>query len=189
MTISLPTSSLGAERPRAAIPRFLAALVMCVVVLTGTTGCGFFVDENAYRPSAGDGVNIEGVGPLAVRNVLVVANDAGTEGHLVAAIVNNSDEPQVLRIEVGEQSDAALEIRVPAESTVSYGQRDSLEDPPLIEGIDAIAGSMVRMSFQAGDSEPVAEEVPVLGGCLEYLRGLEPEQRGDSDECPWYIDE
>lgn len=161
--------------------------------LLGVTGCVFSVDQGQdrfpadteiYRDSAGDGVNIAGVGPLSVRNVLVVANEAGTEGNLIAAIVNNTDEDHVLRIMVGEASDTELRIPVPAETTVSFGQRRGLDDPPLIENLDAVPGSTVRMYFQAGDAEGVVENIPVLDECLDYLDGLEPRDRSEADDCP-----
>ena len=173
--------------------RRLAAVSAAVAVLVGITGCGFAgelgqvrfpADPDVYRFSSGDGVNIEGVGPLAVRNVLVVANEAGTEGSLIAAIVNNTDDDHMLHIVVGESSGTTLEILIPAESTVSFGDYPWLEDPPVIEGLDAIPGSMVEMYFQAGQSAGSVEEVPVLGGCLEYLDGLEPGSPEDSAECP-----
>lgn len=163
----------------------VSALTVCLLT---ATGCGaseeqsprFEGDPDVYRYSAGDGVNIEGVGPLAVRNVLVVANEEGTEGNLVAAIVNESDADQVLTIEVGEVSSPQLTIDVPAGETISYGESDSLADAPLIENLGAIPGSTVAMTFQAGDADPVTEQVPVLGDCLPYLDGLEP---GSTDQC------
>lgn len=141
-------------------------------------------EQNAYRASAGDGIAVEGLGPLAVTNVLVVANEAGTQGHLIAAIVNNTDEEHVLHVEVGDDTTTTLRIEVPAESTVSYGERESLDEPPLIERLDAVPGSMVSMHFRVGESAPVSEEVPVLNGCLDYLEGLEPGDRGIFADCP-----
>lgn len=168
-------------------------------LLVSTTGCGFFVeqlgqerfpsDPDVYRSSAGEGVNIEGVGPLAVRNVLVVANVSGTRGNLIAAIVNETDEDHVLHIEVGDSSGADLEINVPAESTVSFGQYSWLEDPPLLEGLGALPGSMVPMYFQSGGSAGIVEDVPVLNGCLSYLRGLEPGDRDAVFTCPRFRDD
>jgi hypothetical protein len=188
--MSQPRNRSGTRRM--ILPTVLSAL------LIATTGCGFFVDQgtarfpanpDVYRFSAGDGVNIEGVGPLAVRNVLVVANVSGTRGSLVAAIVNETDQDHVLHIEVGGGSDADLSISVPAETTVSFGQHAWLEDPPLIDGLDALPGAMVPIYFQAGESEGVVEEIPVLNDCLSYLRGLEPGDRDPMLECRRFPDD
>lgn len=92
-------------------------------------------------------------------------------------------------IQVGQSSGAYLEISVPAESTVSFGQHPSLEDPPLIEGLGALPGSMVPMYFQAGGSTGIVEDVPVLNGCLSYLRGLEPGDRDVVLACPRFRDD
>jgi hypothetical protein len=166
--------------------RILAGLALCVAVALGTTGCGVWAQPGAQQPwsRVGAGVNIENVGSLAVRNVLIVANEDGTEGQLIAAVINNTDEDRVLHIQVGEESVAALTIPVPAESNVSFGQQDSLEDPPLIEGLDALPGSMVPLYFQVGDNEPIRRDVPVLDGCLPYLEGLEPDGQRTPGECP-----
>ncbi len=46
--------------------------------------------------SAAEGVNVRGSGPLQVRNALIVANEDGSEGNFVAAIVNQTDESHTL---------------------------------------------------------------------------------------------
>jgi hypothetical protein len=186
MRPSKPKIDQMVVQKRNPITQRLIASALFFAVLFGATGCGMLVDQNAYRSSAGDGVNIEGVGPLSVRNVLVVADEEGGVGQLIAAIVNSTDEDHVLHIEVGEDSPATLEIPVPADSIVSFGQRGDLEDPPLIEGLDAVPGSTVRMYFQAGEAEGTVEDVPVLDGCLGYLRGLEPGERRQLADCPWF---
>lgn len=173
--------------------RLVGLIAAMVAILVAAPGCGFIGDlgherfpanPDIYRFSAGDGVNVEGVGPLAVRNVLVVANEAGSEGSLVAAVVNNTDEDHILTIAVGGSDRTALTLRIPAESVVSFGDDPWLEDPPVLEDLGAIPGSMVEIYFQAGRSEGVVEEVPVLSGCLAYLDGLEPGSVRDSEECP-----
>lgn len=159
------------------------AAVLGILMIPLFSGCAFANPEvaSASWSRAGVGVNIEQVGPLEVRNVLVVATEDGSAGTLIAAVVNNTDTRQVLDLEIGEGSEADVRIEVPAESTVSFGQRPSLDDPPVIEGLGATPGSMVPVTFAAGADE-ITRSVPVLDGCLPYLNGLEP---GDQiDECP-----
>ncbi|GAA2575306.1 hypothetical protein GCM10009862_13200 [Microbacterium binotii] len=123
-----------------------------------------------YSPA--DGLNVPASsGPLAVRNALVVANDEGTEGNFVAAIVNESDSSQVLNLEVGENA-VKLTVRVPAGDTVSLGTEDT--DPLLIEDLGARPGSTVPIFFQSGDGEGARVEIPVLNGDLDYLTPLVP---------------
>ena len=177
----------GTRARDSARTRLTGVIMLLAAVVAGTSACSFFVDENEYRSSAGDGVNVEGLGDVAVRNVLVVANDDGTRGNLVAAVVNNSDQERSMTVSVGDPVQDTLRIDVAADSTVSYGARDSLDDPPLIDPLDADPGGTIPVTFETDVAEAVTVQVPVLGGCLEYLRQIEPNAEGP-EECPWYVD-
>jgi hypothetical protein len=153
--------------------RLIASVVVAAAVALGTSGCAMLSPQSTtiqYSPA--DGLNVPASsGPLAVRNALVVANDEGTEGNFVAAIVNESDSSQVLSLEVGENA-VKLTVRVPAGDTVSLGSEDT--DPLLIEDLDARPGSTVPIFFQSGDGEGARVEIPVLNGDLDYLTPLAP---------------
>ncbi|MET0885656.1 MAG: DNA modification methylase, partial [Mycetocola sp.] len=58
-------------------------------------------------------------------------------------------------------------------STVSIGTSE--DDPILLEGIHAEAGSMVEVFFQYGDETGVDILVPVLDGSLEVYSDLVPD--------------
>lgn len=166
------------------VSRWIGSVAVGLVVLLGATGCSFITPQGTTTEyGAGVGVNVDGVGPLAVRNVLIVALENGHRGNLIAAIVNNTAEDHVLHVQVEENSSADLDILVPAESTVSFGEKAGLEDPPLIVGLNAIPGSMVPMYFQAGHAPGTLLNVPVLDGCLDYLKGLEPGGLPNTSGC------
>ncbi len=104
--------------------RLIASVALGAAVLLGTTGCNLIAPQaTTIDYSASDGVNVPAeAGPLSVRNALIVANDDGTTGNLVAAIVNDTTEQLVLRIEVGEGSSAVrAAVNVPANRTLSLG--------------------------------------------------------------------
>jgi hypothetical protein len=126
--------------------------------------------------SASDGMNVpSSSGPIEVRNALIVANEDGSEGNLVAAIVNTSDSPEVLTMDVGEGDSAvSLTVRVPASSTISLG--DGEDEPLLIEGLDTVPGATASVYFQSGDGEGVRTAIPVLDGSLEYLEPFVPSE-------------
>jgi hypothetical protein len=108
-----------------------------------------------------------------VRNVLIVTDEEGVDGNLVAAIVNGTSEPQTLNIEYGEGSSKSAEkIRVPANTTVSLGTAET--EPLLLEGIDTKPGANLPMFFQSGDSDGILFAVPVLDGSLDYYGDLLP---------------
>lgn len=156
--------------------RLIASIVVGAAVVFGTTGCNLIAPQaTTIDYSASDGVNVPSSGPLEVRNALIVANEEGTEGNFVAAIVNATDSQETLRIEVGEGSSAVrASVNVPANRTLSLGDLANDVEPLLLEGIDAAPGSTVAVYFQSGDSEGALIEVPVLDGALDYLSDLEP---------------
>ena len=155
-------------------PRLIASLAIGALVVLGTTGCAMISSQATTLPySAAEGVNVHGAGPLEVRNALIVANDDGSEGNFVAAIVNQTDRSQTLHMEFGEGSGAVEKtVRVPANSVVSLGTEDT--EPILIEGLDTLPGADIPGYFQSGDAEGVLVTVPVLDGGLEYLAPLVP---------------
>ncbi|MDQ1131074.1 DNA modification methylase [Microbacterium sp. SORGH_AS_0888] len=164
--------------------RLLASLAIGAAVVIGTTGCSMIAPQGTtvvYSPS--DGLNVPNTsGPLKVRNVLIVANEDGSEGNLVAAIVNDTDSSAVLNIEVGEGAGAVTKtVRVAAGTTKSLGVSDvagveNLEgaEPLLITGLDTPPGATVSVYFQSGDGAGARVEIPVLDGTLSHLSTLAP---------------
>ncbi len=151
--------------------RLIASAAIGALVLFGATGCALVSTQATTIPySPADGVNVPNGGPIDVRNVLIVANEEGTEGNLVAAIVNTTAEPQTLSIEYGDGS--AETIRVKANEVISLGTEDT--EPLLLENLDTEPGADIPMYFQSGDAEGVTVAVPVLDGSLDYLADLVP---------------
>jgi len=151
--------------------RSIASVALGAAVLLGTTGCSMLAPQATqiqYAPS--DGIEVFGTGELHIRNVLIVANEEGTEGNLIAAIVNDTAEPQTLSIDV-DNGTVTDTIRVPANTTVSLGTAET--EPLLLEGIDAMPGSLLPIYFASGEEGSLAD-VPVLDNTLEYLRDLAP---------------
>jgi hypothetical protein len=152
--------------------RILASLALGSVIVLGATGCASMTHQaTTISYSASDGVNVEDRegAPVEVRNALVVADDEGTDGNLVAALVNITDEPATLNLEWGDET---ATVRVPAGEVVSLGA--GAEDPLLLEGIDTLPGGTLPLYFQSGDAEGAVAEVPVLDGCLAHLEDLVP---------------
>lgn len=152
--------------------RLIASLAVGAAIVLGTTGCSMLSTQATTIPySPADGVNVPDAGPLKVRNALIVANEDGTVGNFVAAIVNETSDPQTLHLEANDGSIAET-VRVPANSTVSLGGDGSR--PLRLEGIDTKPGADLDMYFQSGDAGGVLATVPVLDGTLDYLTALAP---------------
>ncbi|WP_239066073.1 DNA modification methylase [Microbacterium hibisci] len=121
--------------------------------------------------SAAEGANVYESGPIQVRNAQIVANEDGSEGNFVAALINDTDDSHTLNIEFGEGG-PTLEVRVPARTTVSPGSDE--DEPILVEDLDALPGTDIETFFQSGDSQGELAYIPVLDGTLDYLAPLAP---------------
>ena len=152
--------------------RLVASAALSALVLLGATGCTFITPQSTeIEYPASDGVNVSDPdAPIDVRNVLIVANEDGSVGNLIAAFVNPTDEKVTVTITL--EGIDALTVTVPAGDTVSLGAD---ADPLRIVDLDTMPGATVEMHFQSGESTGVKAEVPVLDGALPYYADLVPE--------------
>ncbi len=150
--------------------RIVASIALGAALTLGAAGCSMIAPQaTTIDYSASDGVNIPPSGPLDIRNAMVIADESGTAGNFLAAIVNDTDEPQTLVFGFGDDTTT---LRVPARDRISLGVDG--EEPILLEDIDTLPGATLPMSFQSGDGEGVRTEVPVLDGVLPYYTEFVP---------------
>ena len=156
-------------------PRLIASLAIGAALVLGTTGCSMLAPQaTTINYAAAEGTNVFDSGPVQVRNAQIVANESGSEGNFVAALLNETDESHTLRIEFGEGSSrVSVDVRVPANTTLSLGAEDG-EEPILVEDLDTPPGADILTFFQSGDAEGELTSVPVLDGTLDYLAPLAP---------------
>ncbi|MGB4136932.1 MAG: DNA modification methylase [Microbacterium sp.] len=159
------------SRLAASAPRLGAVVALGLATLLGTTGCTFLTHQaSTISYSASDGVNIGAEsGPLAVRNVMIVADENGEVGNLVAGIVNDTDRSETLTITV--ESLPPLTVDVEAGKLVSLGAND---EPLRIDDLNVKPGATVKVFFQSGDGTGESADVPVLDGALPYYSDLVP---------------
>jgi hypothetical protein len=152
--------------------RLFASIAIGALVALGTTGCSMISPQATlihYNPS--DGVSAT-AGDIEIRNALIVADDEGTAGNFLAAVVNPTDSPVSVSIEFGEGADTVSEMLfVGANSTVSLGAED--EDPILVEGLELLPGTDVPVYFSAGDGGSLTA-VPIVDGELPYYAPFVP---------------
>ena len=152
--------------------RLIASLAIGGALVLTATGCSMISPQaTTIGYSAAEGTNVHGAGPVEVRNAQIVANEDGSEGNFVAALINQTEDSQTLNVEFGEGG-PTLTVRVPANTTISLGSEE--DEPLLIEDLDALPGTDVTTFFQSGDSEGALVSVPVLDGSLDYLAPLAP---------------
>lgn len=152
--------------------RLIASLAIGGAIVLTATGCSMISPQaTTIAYSAAEGTNVHDSGPIEVRNAQIVANEDGSEGNFVAALINQTEDSHTLNIEFGEGG-PSLTVRVPANTTVSLGSED--DEPLLVEDLDARPGTDITTFFQSGDSEGALVSIPVLDGSLDYLAPLAP---------------
>ncbi|KQQ65934.1 hypothetical protein [Microbacterium sp. Leaf320] len=151
--------------------RLVASAAISALVLLGATGCTFISPQaTTIEYSASDGVNVsDSDGPIDVRNAFIVANEDGSVGNFIGAVVNPTTEKATLTMTVPGLD--PFTVSVPAGKTVSFGAD---EEPLRIDGLDTMPGATIEIHFQSGDGAGTKTEVPVLDGALPYYADLVP---------------
>lgn len=151
--------------------RIASSLALAAAITLGATGCGFFVPQattEPYAPSDGIDATVAGV---EVRNLLLIADEAGENFNVVFTGVNTGDTPLDLRITFVSKSgsaEASADFVVEPGSTL-FGEADGTVAPVLISLPDTIAGQTVTAFLQVPGGADVERDVPVLDGTLpEY---------------------
>lgn len=150
--------------------RLASSIALAGALALGLSGCGLITHQattDAYAPSDGIELTIDGV---ALRNVLLVADESGENFNVVFSAVNQTGAPVDLSINfVGEGSQqASAEVELP-EGTSVFGDPEG-ELPPVVVSLENVkAGSTVDAYFQVGSAAEEQRRVPVLDGTLtEY---------------------
>ncbi len=153
--------------------RLVASAAISALVLLGATGCTFISPQaTTIGYSASDGVNVaDSDGPLDVRNAFIVANEDGSVGNFIAAVVNPTGDDATLTITI--EGLEPLTVDVAAGKTVSFGAG---EEPLRIDDLDTMPGATLEMHFQSGDGAGTKTQVPVLDGALSYYADLVPSE-------------
>ncbi|AKV86217.1 DNA modification methylase [Microbacterium sp. CFBP9023] len=155
--------------------RLVASAAISALVLLGATGCTFISPQaTTIEYSASDGVNVsDSDGPIDVRNAFIVANEDGSVGNFIGAVVNPTADKATLTMTVSG-SDEPFTVSVPAGKTVSFGAD---EEPLRIDGLDTMPGATIEIHFQSGDGAGTKTQVPVLDGTLPYYADLVPTEQ------------
>ncbi|MBK4121359.1 hypothetical protein JHD97_10170 [Kocuria rhizophila] len=123
-------------------------------VLTSVSGCVYISPQAttvSFAPA--DGVQMD-LGDLQLRNVLVVAENADSEGRVLGTVINNGDSTQTVTLDAKGSS---AKVEVPANKEVVLEK----SKPVLLEKAGANPGLMVDTTF-SGDGQNQTVSVPVL---------------------------
>lgn len=153
--------------------RTLAALATAAVIVVGASGCSLDprVHATTMDYSAAEGINVPGFGEVTVRNVLIVANDEGTEGRLVAALVNRGTANEVVDFDIDGKT---VSVEVPANSTVSLGTPEHDAPDVTLKGKETRPGADVPVKVFVPGQDAETIHAPILDGTLPYFKDIAP---------------
>lgn len=146
----------------------LAVAGTAVLAILGATGCSATsLQATTIQYAASDGI-VERVGPVLLRNILIITSEEGEPGTLLGTMFNESDSSVQVTIE-GENETSQITI----EANGKYVFEDEVDDDGTLQGISEIPGSLVDLEFSV-NSENATFRVPVLDGTLEEYREYVP---------------
>ena len=147
--------------------RIAASLALAVGLALGASGCSLIAHNGtleSYAPS--DGVQITS-GEVALRNIMLVADESGENLNLVFTAVNNGAEPADVTLNLqGEQGEAEITFVAEPGST-SFGDPARDQDTLIVTVPGADAGQTVETFFTINGTGDLVEFVPVLDGTLK----------------------
>lgn len=146
----------------------LSVAAGAVLMMLGVSGCSFTAEQFTATPyAASDGI-VKDVGPLLLRNILIVGSDDEAAGRLIGTVFNTSDDPVELSIQAGT---ASTNITIDGQGEFRF--EDETADDGTLEGLEDIPGSLVDVEFGV-EGEDATFQVPVLDGTLEEYREFVP---------------
>lgn len=144
----------------------MAAAAISIGLLS-VTGCGYINPQQTneqYSPS--DGVR-EDLGPLQLRNMLIVSADANKPGRVIGAVFNTSSSDATLTISGAGGSQATIPVKAKSQTYLN-----ETTDAAVLSTTGGAPGSVVPVTIKTGsDSRTV--QFPVLDASLkEYAKYL-----------------
>lgn len=153
--------------PKKQMQRTVAAGLVAAALL-GATGCSLVSEQATTKPYvAGDGINAD-IGPLDLRNILLIAPAEGKPGTLLGTVFNTSDSDVQLTIKGDSET---VTITVAGDDKFVFEDKDT--ENGTLQGISEIPGSLVDLPMTV-NSETVEVKIPVLDGTFERYREFVP---------------
>lgn len=144
----------------------MAAAAISIGLLS-VTGCGYINPQQTneqYSPS--DGVR-EDLGPLQLRNMLIVSTDANKPGRVIGAVFNTSSSDATLTISGAGGSLATIPVKAKSQTYLN-----ETTDAAVLSTSGGAPGSTASVTIKTG-SDSRAVQFPVLDASLkEYAKYL-----------------
>ncbi len=149
------------------VQRTVAAAAAAVAVFAATGCSAVSPQATTMEYAASDGI-VEDLGPLELRNILLVSPSEDEPGTLLGTVFNNSSSDVQLTIEGGS---ATATITIPGNGKFVFEDEDT-EDGTLT-GISEPPGALANLPFTV-NSETKDIKIPVLDGTFERYQEFVP---------------
>lgn len=143
--------------------------------LLSVTGCGYInPQQTSAQYAASDGTQAN-VGPLQLRNMMIISAGADKPGRVIGAVYNSSSQDVKLTI-IGS---GGSQTQVPVKQN-SYTLLNESTDEAILSSTGGAPGSLVEVSIsEDGTNQSTKFKMPVLDGTIpdykQYLpKGSEP---------------
>ncbi len=137
------------------------------VGLLSVTGCGFVnAQQTTHQYSASDGIKAD-LGPLQLRNILIVASGENEPGRVIGAVFNTSATDATLTVSGANGAQTEIPVKANGETFLN-----DTADAAILSTAGVIPGGLVPITVRSG-SDSATVNVPVLDGTLpEYAKYL-----------------
>lgn len=150
--------------------RRVTAAGAAVAVTLGTaalSGCSHFSPVQSVQPyTPADGV-VANLGPLAVRNLLIVSAGADQPGVLSGALINTGTTEVAVTFTTAGSTAASDPVQVPAGRLVTLGDGSGAIHIQ-ISAVQAPPGALEQVAVATPETGPSTLQVPVLSPNLQY---------------------
>jgi hypothetical protein len=160
----------------------LAAAALGLGLLT-VTGCGYITpQQTTHQYAASDGIRAD-LGPLELRNMLIVSAGEDKPGRLLGAVYNSSSKDVKLTVKGAKGSQTQVSVKAN-----SYTLLNDSTDEAILSTSGGKAGSLVDVKIsEDGTNLDQTIKVPVLDATLEEYKKYVPggsESTGTSSPTP-----
>lgn len=135
-----------------------------------TAGCGYITpQQTSHQYSASDGIRAD-LGPLQLRNILIVSTGEDKPGRLIGAVYNSSSKD--VKLTVNGAKGSQTEVPVKANS---YTLLNEKSDPAILSTTGGQPGALVDVKIsENGTNVSNTVKVPVLDATLEEYKNYVP---------------
>jgi hypothetical protein len=135
-----------------------------------TAGCGYITpQQTSHQYSASDGIRAD-LGPLQLRNMLIVSSGEDQPGRLIGAVYNSSSKD--VKLTVNGAKGSQTEVPVKANS---YTFLNENTDPAILSTSGGKPGSLVDLKVtENGTNVTNTVKVPVLDATLKEYKDYLP---------------